>query len=41
VGTGIVISSFSKILEATGKIDTKFIGVDINDKALELAKRLF
>jgi methylase of polypeptide subunit release factors len=38
VGSGIVISSFSQILDAAGIAkDIKFYGVDINNKALEIA----
>jgi methylase of polypeptide subunit release factors len=38
VGTGIVISSFSQILQAAGIAETaKIFGVDINKKALETA----
>lgn len=41
MGSGLVIASVSKILEAAGCNNVKFTGVDFNPKALDLSKRLF
>jgi len=40
VGSGIVISSYSKILESAG-LQADILSVDINTKALEISKRMF
>ncbi len=40
VGSGVVISSYSKILESAG-LQADILAVDINTKALEISKRMF
>ncbi len=41
MGSGLVIASASKILEAAGCAGVKYLGVDFNPKALNLSQRLF
>ena len=40
VGSGLVLASYSKILEAC-KVDSLFVGTDINTHAIELTKKMF
>lgn len=41
MGSGLVIASVSKILDVAGCVGVKYMGVDFNQKALNLSQRLF